>query len=239
MQSSSPHAQFFSALKQVEKRLKLENPSPLPILSPPRPPSPPPPLPPPVENVIDTQVDSLSSAIYLYHTQNTTNTTNSSSTLQESDPPHEFLSNSPDFCPTQKTSFEKDSEINQETSNEVESGDLDDIELLMQLLGLSDENELKKDGSGFDSCFGCDDEFYGKIVGVKGPKCVKELQRLEGWIEHFMNGGGEKKEPLRLAHLLLSKAAFLSSLEGSSDGFQGFEFPTTIDDFLHNDPPID
>jgi hypothetical protein len=42
----------------------------------------------------------------------------------------------------------------------------------------------------------------------------------------------EKKEPLRLAHLLLGKAAFIS--DGS---FAGLDFPSTIQEFLHTDPP--
>ena len=59
------------------------------------------------------------------------------------------------------------------------------------------------------------------------------MLRLDGWINHFMNGGGEEKqEPLRLAHLLLGKAAF------NSDGaFGELDFPSGIQEFLHTDPP--
>lgn len=85
-----------------------------------------------------------------------------------------------------------------------------------------------RDG-GCDSCH-CEDGFYSKIVGVKGPRCGKEVERLEGWINYFLNGGAEERiEPLRLSHLLLGKAAFVF------DG--GFEFPSSIEDFLLNDPP--
>ena len=96
----------------------------------------------------------------------------------------------------------------------------------MQLLRLSDAGTHQ---------LGCcnDDEFYDKIVGVKGPKNVKELERLERWIEHFCSG--ESKEPFRLVHLLLGKAAFLHS----DDGFGGLVFPSTVDEFLKNDPPTD
>jgi len=60
---------------------------------------------------------------------------------------------------------------------------------------------------------------------------------LEGWIKHFRNDGGEgRREPLRLAHLLLAKAAYLS--EGSDDSGK-FEFPSTVVEFLHNDPTKD
>ncbi|KAJ1389726.1 hypothetical protein SESBI_38065 [Sesbania bispinosa] len=75
-----------------------------------------------------------------------------------------------------------------------------------------------------------------QIVGVEGPKCRKEVLRLDGWIKHFLNGDGvEKQEPLRLAHLLLGKAAFIS--EGADFGGLELEFPSTIQEFLHTDPP--
>ncbi|KAJ9543358.1 hypothetical protein OSB04_023065 [Centaurea solstitialis] len=79
-----------------------------------------------------------------------------------------------------------------------------------------------------------DDEFYDKIVGVKGPKCKKEVERLDGWIKYYFlnNDNGRGEEPLRLAHLLLGKAALLGSDGGNEVGF-----PSTIDEFLQNDPP--
>lgn len=52
--------------------------------------------------------------------------------------------------------------------------------------------------------------FYGKIVGVKGAKSEEEVERLEGWIEHFLDRGtGERRESFRLAHLPLGKAALI------------------------------
>lgn len=54
--------------------------------------------------------------------------------------------------------------------------------------------------------------FYGKIVGVKGAKSEEEVERLEGWIEHFLDRGtGERRESFRLAHLPLGKAALIHS----------------------------
>ncbi|PSS28999.1 Suprabasin like [Actinidia chinensis var. chinensis] len=159
----SLHSKFFSSLKQVEKRLKLENPS---------------------------QPSTFSSP------------------------------------PPQKTNKHR----------------VDEIGLLIQLLVLSDceENEQKRVGLGLKNCGGtCGHEcgFYAKIVGVKGPKCGKEVERLERWIKHFLSNGGEgKREPLRLAHLLLGKAVFC--YEGS-DGSSGFEFSSTVEEFLENDPPED
>lgn len=174
--------------------------------------------------------------MYLRFDQTVTDNT-ASSALEESEPPQEFLSNSPDFPPTQKDSVQGKNKFNLEL--DVERSELDEIQLLMELLNLSDfEGQGETTKIGFD--LGCDDEFYGKIVGARGPKSIKEAERLEGWIKHFLNGGagaGEVKEPFRLAHLLLGKSAFLNSLEGS-DGLGGFEFPSTIDEFLLNDPPM-
>ncbi|PWA44229.1 hypothetical protein CTI12_AA527900 [Artemisia annua] len=73
------------------------------------------------------------------------------------------------------------------------------------------------------------DEFFDKVVKVKGPKCRKEVERLDGWIKFFLESGSE---PLRLAHLLLAKAAVCGEGEG-----ERVEFPDTVDEFLHNDPP--
>lgn len=123
---------------------------------------------------------------------------------------------------------------------------VDDIQLLIQLLGLSEwiQEEQKSVGlglrSGDDGGFCCCEVgFYSRIVGVKGPKCGKEVERLEGWVKHFYNGGEEeRREPLRLAHMLLGKAVFDSENSGGGGGgFRGLEFPSTIEEFLHNDPP--
>uniref|UniRef100_M1AF50 Uncharacterized protein n=1 Tax=Solanum tuberosum TaxID=4113 RepID=M1AF50_SOLTU len=79
---------------------------------------------------------------------------------------------------------------------------------MMQLLCLS---EGKREGSKrVEVDLGCDDAFYGKIVGVKGAKSEEEVERLEGWIEHFLDKGtGERRESFRLAHLPLGKAALI------------------------------
>ncbi|KAH6793076.1 hypothetical protein C2S52_003553 [Perilla frutescens var. hirtella] len=224
----SPHAQFFTSLKHLEKRLKLEDhqaagagPSTLPQ----------PPPPPPVERreIIDNtqQTDSLGTPIFLYN-QSATISTNASN-IQESEAPQEFISRSPDSPPTNHAPPEV-AEV-QERVNHPERPNLDDeIELLMQLLRLSDSEELNEKAGTNDA--GCDDEFYDRIVGVKGPKNVKELERLERWINHFFNGETEKQEPFRLAHLLLGKAAFMNLDDGLA-------FPSTINEFLQNDPPID
>ena len=106
--------------------------------------------------------------------------------------------------------------------DEDEDDQMDDIERLMKLVGLSKKEEERigrvefEDGSCSNSCH-CEGGFYSKIVGVKGPKCRKEVERLDG---------EEKKGPLRLANMLLGKAGFVS--EGADGGFGGLEFPSTI-----------
>lgn len=128
---------------------------------------------------------------------------------------------------------------------------IDDIQRLIQLLGLSDcycngDNKEEEEGErerhrivgnscDFDEG---EDGFYAKIVGVKGPKCGKEVERLEGWIQYFMNGEMERREPLRLAYLLLGKAAF-ENKEDADCGYGGLDFPTSVQQFLLNDPPTD
>ncbi|XP_057949165.1 uncharacterized protein LOC131144497 [Malania oleifera] len=226
MHPPSLHAGFFSSLKRVEKRLKLEDPS-------------------QSQENNQTLTESLSSPIYLPSDQ----LKPSSTRLQDSEPPGEFLSNSSEFTPIHEDPPQsKGVDCPQNTVSEANDLVIDDIERLIQLLGLSDCREEERERVGLVSkCNGgsgepchCDAGFYEKIVGVKGPKCVKEVERLEGWIKHFSTGGGcsgeEKREPLRLAHLLLGKAAFLS---GNGCGFEGFEFPSTVQEFLQNDPPTD
>lgn len=105
--------------------------------------------------------------------------------------------------------------------------------MMIKVLGLNDF-----DGKGPKMPEIVDDEFYDKIVKVKGPRCKKEVERLDGWIKYFLNNndnGGKALEPFRLAHLVLAKAAFVS---GDGDG-DGLEFPSTVDEFLQNDPPSD
>ncbi|XP_019190149.1 PREDICTED: uncharacterized protein LOC109184586 isoform X1 [Ipomoea nil] len=216
MQPSFPHSHFFSSLKRLEKRLKLDTPTDLP----------------PPQNqqncVLETSTESLGTPLYLNSLPHPPTT---SSDLQESEAPQEFLSNSPDFAPTLAQ------DPPQEPMGKVEEDD-DDINLLMQFLGLSGCEGGGSQRAGQN--LGCDDDgFYGGVVGVKGIKSGKELERLDGWIKHFLNGEKERREPLRLAHLLLGKAAFLHSMDDSDDGFGGLEFPSTIDEFLQNDPPAD
>ncbi|XP_059439674.1 uncharacterized protein LOC132172347 [Corylus avellana] len=222
----SLHSNFFSSLKQVEKRLKLEEPSQPHTL-----------LPHPLPETEDLSTESLGSPIYLHFDQSASHT----STLQgNSEPPQAFLSSSP------QTQLQPDGLDHPKTVVETENDAVDDIQRLIQLLDLSDceekEEEAERergglgDGSGGNSC-DWEDGFYAKIVGFKGPKCRKEVERLEGWIEYFMNGCGveERREPLRLAYLLLGKAAFVS--EGADCGVGGLEFPSSIVEFLQNDPP--
>ncbi|KAK6124076.1 hypothetical protein DH2020_042161 [Rehmannia glutinosa] len=227
-----PHHQFFNSLKHLEKRLKLENhPSPPQTVS--LPPSPPAAA--EHQQITNTtqQADSLGTPIYLnFNPSIATNTTNSSN-VPESEAPQEFLSESSDFPQTHHNLPHENRAEAREPVDRAERSSLDDdIELLMQLLCLSELNETEE---GIIDV-GCDDGFYGKIVGVKGPKSLKEVERLEGWIKHFLKG--EKKEPLRLAHLLLGKAVFVHS-DDDCDGFGGSVFPSTIDEFLQNDPPVD
>jgi hypothetical protein len=178
--------------------------------------------------------ESLGSPIFLHFDQSVSY----ASTFQEnSEPPQEFLSSSPQTQP------QSDGLEHPKTVVETENEAVDDIQRLIQLLGLSDceekEEEAERGRAGLGGGSSCDweDGFYAKIVGVKGPKCRKEVQRLEGWIEYFTNGCGveEREEPLRLAYLILGKAAFVS--EDADCGFGGMESPSSIEEFLQNDPP--
>ncbi|KAL2343679.1 hypothetical protein Fmac_004964 [Flemingia macrophylla] len=174
--SVSSHSNFFSSLKQVEKRLKLDQTSP--------------------QVECRTEESSLGSSIMFVQPSSSQNC----ASLDSSEPPQAFLSVSQEFPQTHQEHSQMD-----RVTLVSEADDDDDIEVLMQLLGLSEEQEQV---GGFDdggSCH-CEGGFYEKIVGVEGPKCGKEVLRLDGWIKHFLNGGGkEKQEPLRLAHLLLGK----------------------------------
>lgn len=208
----SSHSKFFSSLRQVEKRLKLENTSTTKTTE--------------SEQVQESNVVStLSSPLFLQQSCNQT-----CPTQENSEPPQQFLSVSQGFTLT----HQHPSQITT-PSDESQEEDVDEIEGLMKLLGMSEE---ERDGfKGDDDCDSCHCEggFYSKIVGVEGPKCKKEVLRLDGWIKHFLNDGVEKKEPLRLAHLLLGKAAFIS--EGANSGFEDLDFPSTIQEFLYTDPP--
>ncbi|KAJ4955052.1 hypothetical protein NE237_011835 [Protea cynaroides] len=177
--------------------------------------------------------------------QNVVNATESnSSNLQDSDPPRDFLSLSLDFPPTQ----EDPPQLNIEQYNQRVNGDednKDDIEQLIELLGLSelgleedDEKEERDkkvviETSG--SCY-CDDGFYSKSIGVKGPKCEKEMERLDEWIKYLLKGDDEddRSESLSLVHLLIDRVACAWQ---DGDGLGWLEFPSTIEEFLQNDPP--
>ncbi|XP_077210687.1 uncharacterized protein LOC143846156 [Tasmannia lanceolata] len=206
MRPPSLHSAFFSSLKQVEKRLASENNN-KPNKNPPQNLS--------SSSIPTTKVtttsetDGLTSPIYLnYHQSNSPN-------IQDSDPPQEFLSDSIESPPS-------------------DDNDGDDIERLMDLLGyVSDCGEGRRDLKG-NSCL-CNGEFYSNVVGMKGPKCEKEMERLEKWIRFYSNDSGERREPLRLAHLLLAKAVYL---DGDDCSFGGMEFPSTVEEFLKNDPPL-
>ncbi|KAF3449882.1 hypothetical protein FNV43_RR05961 [Rhamnella rubrinervis] len=242
----SLHSSFFSSLKQVEKRLKLEHP----LQSSAPPPLPPSPTPLPLPESNSLSASSLTSSIYLHLDQPNDNH-NSTSLSESSEPPSAFLSCSPQLPPTHENPLQPSHQDHPKNINKPEIMAVDDIQRLIQLVGLSDhkdkaEEEMEKrvgfDLKGCQGCGGrdggcgschCDGGFYSKIVGVKGPKCGKEVERLEGWIKYFLNGGGEERiEPLRLSHLLLGEAAFVSD---GADG--GLEFPSSIEDFLLNDPP--
>ncbi|GAB4835895.1 hypothetical protein Ancab_000814 [Ancistrocladus abbreviatus] len=241
------HSKFFSSLKQVEKRLKIENPSSTAALSLP----PPcvqlePPSQPSQTNCIAMDSHSLSSPLHLYIEHQS----NQSSKLQDSEPPNEFLSNSSGFLPSHEDLYPQNHQSQQEILDQYETN-IDDIQLLMQLLGLTDLNKeesndrgnqgkvnlgLKCNDNDCENCY-CGGGFYEKIVGMKDPKCAKEVQRLEGWIRYLGNNGcKERAEPLRLAHLVLGKAALVSTNSGV---FEGLEFPSTVHEFLQNDPPPD
>ncbi|XVF40185.1 hypothetical protein PTKIN_Ptkin01aG0091200 [Pterospermum kingtungense] len=229
MRPPSLHRNFFNSLKQVEQRLKLENqtdtgpstsnstPSQVPDTNPP------------------TPTQSLGTPLYLHVDHQPTNINTDNTFQDSSEPPQAFLSSPAQFLPTHQT---PPPQINPPDPPRI-TNDVDDIEHLMQLLGLSSnpgetQKREKQKGvvCGGNSC-GCECGFYEKIVGVKGPKCEKEVQRMEGWIRYFLRNG---TEPLRLAFLLMGKAAF----ENSDDcEFEGLEFPSVVDEFLKIDPPKD
>ncbi|XP_058731296.1 uncharacterized protein LOC131603064 isoform X1 [Vicia villosa] len=212
----SSHSKFFSSFKQVENRIKLENTS---------------------SKTSETQVQesnvlsTLGSPLFLQPSCSQT-----CPSQQSSEPPQQFLSISQGFSLTHQNPTQTTPSDEITIANEARE-DVDEIEELMMLLGMSEKQrggfDFEGDDGDCDSCH-CEGGFHSKIVGVEGPKCKKEVLRLDGWIKHFLNGdhGVEKKEPLRLAHLLLGKAAFIS--EG---GFGGLDFPSTIQEFLHTDPP--
>nr|GEV20041.1 hypothetical protein [Tanacetum cinerariifolium] len=187
-----PHTHFFTSLKQVEKRLKLEEPN--------EPPS----------------QSSISSPLYLQNHQTNTNTNTNTNSISQ--PPQEFLSYNHFQTPPNQN--------NKNPFHHFENNDDIDIGSMKKLLGLC---EFETKGQEMNDL--TKDEFFDKVVKVKGPKCRKEVERLDGWIKFFLESGSE---PLRLTHLLLAKASISSDGEG-----ERVEFPDTVDEFLWNDPPSD
>ncbi|WCJ27358.1 hypothetical protein M5689_009108 [Euphorbia peplus] len=209
MRPPSPQSTFFFSLKQVEKRLKLETPTPSSSN---------------IQKTNPTFTDSLSTPMFIQTCQGGSNTTTSTPLQDSSEPPPAFLSSSSQSPPREFP------------EQQLDTGVIDDIDLLMQHLGLSDfgRKRVTDDGDD-DECCGCESGFYEKIVGVKGPKSKKEVDRLDGWISYFLRGDGEgRTETLRLGYLLLGKAA--CELEG---GDRGLDFPLAIEEFLKNDPPTE
>ncbi|XP_020595577.1 uncharacterized protein LOC110035648 [Phalaenopsis equestris] len=155
------------------------------------------------------------------------------STLDESsDPAPEFLS-----IPPEKAHDLTPPEAVQDDINDEEEDD--EIDGLISLLGLSEDGEDCGGGLGSSYCSG--GGFYRKVVGLKGPNCEKEMQRLDGWIVHYRR---ERKEPARLAHLLLAKAVSLAGRDWGTDddndaAFGEIGFPSTVEEFLGHDPPFE
>ncbi|KAK8964627.1 hypothetical protein KSP40_PGU020486 [Platanthera guangdongensis] len=146
---------------------------------------------------------------------------------ESSEPLSEFLS----VPPSQEPDPAKD---DKEEGADDDDDDDDDINGLINLLGLSTDG---KEGEGMSSCHCRRGGFYGNAAGIKGPMCARELDRLDGWIEHYRREG---REPARLAHLLLAKAVSAEAGGvGDDDGFWGIGFPPTVDDFLEHDPPLE
>ncbi|KAD7116898.1 hypothetical protein E3N88_04166 [Mikania micrantha] len=211
------HTHFFSSLKQVEKRLKLDDGNP-PSSPPPTPPPSQPPLLQPRQTETQPPESSISSPIDFHHQH-----TNTSSTLHDNSieqPPQEFLSIN-DINEFESNPYKNPPQFSNSETNFSIVGDIDSM---IQLLRLSDSERKPPEMPDV-----ADDEFYDKIVKVKGPKCKKEVERLDNWMNYLMNKG-RQEEPLRLAHLLMAKAAFVTG---------GLEFPSTVDEFLQNDPPLD
>ncbi|XP_074276712.1 uncharacterized protein LOC141600383 [Silene latifolia] len=226
----TPHSNFFSSLKQVEKRLKLDTLSPAPPQQPPQ--------------TVHPSTESLSSPLYLYvdHNHNLSNVGNHNSNFDNSETPIEFLSNSVEFPQTHDNPPLESPQIDAKTVDCVENDQVDEMGLLIKLLGLLEferggsENDGEEINATCSSCH-CVGGFYDKVVGMKGPKCGKEMERLDGWIKHFRD---KKIESFRLAHLLLGKATCVNGDDDDNGGgFQGVEFPSTVEDFLRHDPPME
>lgn len=210
MRPNSTHDRFFSSLKQVEKRLASEKES-IPIATPSSP-------------------ISFTSPLYL----SSSKPQPAPFPLDESSaPPSEFLSvpPSPEHDPIPPRSAKKRSYDNEADEEGLDDDD-DDINRLINLLDLSTDGKYEE---GVSSCHCSGGGFYRNAVGLKGPMCARELDRLDGWIKHYRREG---RQPARLAHLLLAKAVSTAGGMGDDDGFWGIGFPPTVDDFLEHDPPL-
>lgn len=224
-----PHSSFFSSLKRVEKRLKSEQSlqhTELKHKS--------------SSSSADSVSQSLSTPLYLLssnHRMTNDSDCNNPATIPDSSvPPQAFFSSSSEVLSTpHRNPRPIESPDSSDSRAECE---IDDIAKLVKLLGMAEHVRKSQEKAERRDLGGEDDSFYEKIVGVKGPKSEKEAERLDGWIEHFMNGnnGEEVMEPLRLAHLLLGKSAFMHNSREDC-GYGGLEFPDTVEDFLQNDPP--
>ncbi|XP_020170882.1 uncharacterized protein [Aegilops tauschii subsp. strangulata] len=215
MQPFSRHTSFFASLKQVEDRLAAEE----------QPPAPRQPVAPPLFS--DTMTASP-----LFLGASTATATDRGGGGESSDAALDFLTLSKDEARVQEPQQDSDDDDDDDGDD---SGA--DIARLMALLGLSPPPWIGDDGrdSGGCDCSG-GDGFMAKVVGVVGPKCEKEKGRVDGWIQHYYGGGGECREPARLAHLLLAKASWSWDGEGPEDR-SAIAFPSAVKEFLDRDAP--
>uniref|UniRef100_A0ACD5VH28 Uncharacterized protein n=1 Tax=Avena sativa TaxID=4498 RepID=A0ACD5VH28_AVESA len=218
MQPFSRHTGFFASLKQVEDRLAAEeqHERPPPLRQPDAPP---------------LFSDTMTASPLFLGVSTATATDRGIGSGESSGPALDFVTLSKDD--------ERAQEPQQDSIDDEEDDNGEDISRLMALLGLSPPPRDGDDdghGSGGCDCSG-GEGFLAKVVGVVGPKCEKEKRRVEGWIEHYYgDGGGECREPARLAHLLLAKASWSWDGEGPGDT-ASIAFPSTVKQFLDIDAP--
>lgn len=174
---------------------------------------------------------SFGSPLYLSSPKPQPVSFNPSALDESSGPAPEFLSIPPPIVHDPAPPLEAQEEFNDEEED-------DEIDRLIGLLGLSADGD--EDNGGLGSCHCSGGGFYRTAVRLKGPICEKEMQRLDGWIEHYRQ---ERKEPARLAHLLLAKAVSLAASDGGNDddddALGRIGFPPTVEEFLEHDPPFD
>ncbi|VAH75494.1 unnamed protein product [Triticum turgidum subsp. durum] len=215
MQPFSRHTSFFASLKQVEDRLAAEEQRPAPRQ----------PVAPPLFS------DTMTASPLFLGASTATATDRGGGAGESSGPALDFLTLSKDEVRVQEPQQDSDSD------DDGDSGA--DIARLMALIGLSPPPWFGDDGgdSGGCDCSGRDG-FMAKVVGVVGPKCEKEKRRVDGWIQHYYGdgGGGECREPARLAHLLVAKASWSWDGEGPEDR-AAIAFPSAVKEFLDRDAP--